>query len=37
MIRYLLDENVDPVYRSELLKREPAIVVWRIGAYMGGF
>ena len=32
MIRYLLDENVDPLYRSELLKREPTLVVWRVGS-----
>ena len=31
MIRYLLDENVDPLYRSELLRREPELVVWRVG------
>jgi len=31
MIRYLLDENVDPVYRSELLTREPELIVWRVG------
>ena len=30
-IRYLLDENVDPLFRTELLKREPNIVVWKIG------
>ncbi len=30
-IRYLLDENVDPLYRHELLAREPAMVVWRVG------
>jgi len=30
-IRYLLDENVDPLYRRELLRREPTLVVWRIG------
>lgn len=31
VIRYLLDENVDPLFRTELLKREPDMVVWRIG------
>ena len=30
-IRYLLDENVAPLFRAELLKREPKPVVWRIG------
>ena len=30
-IRYLLDEHVDPLYRTELLKREPGVTVWRIG------
>jgi len=32
IIRYLFDENVDPLYRSELLKHEPTMVVWRIGS-----
>ena len=32
VIRYLLDENVDPIYRAELLKREPSLTVWRIGS-----
>jgi len=31
-VSYLLDENVDPVYASELNRRDPALVVWRIGA-----
>lgn len=30
-IRYLLDENVNPVIRTELLKREPKLVVWKVG------
>jgi len=30
-IRYLLDENVDPIYRTELLKRETKLSVWKIG------
>lgn len=30
-IRYLLDENVHPLYRQELLRREPTMVVWRVG------
>jgi hypothetical protein len=31
VIRYLLDENVDPIYRSELLRREPAMIIWLVG------
>lgn len=31
MIQYLLDEHVDPIYRTELLKREPTMTIWRIG------
>jgi hypothetical protein len=27
----LLDENVDPLLRRELLRHEPALVIWRIG------
>ncbi len=30
-IRYLLDENVNPVLRTELLRREPRLTVWKIG------
>jgi len=30
-IRYLLDENVAPLFRAALLKREPKLVVWKIG------
>ena len=30
-IRYLLDENVAPLYRKVLRKREPTLVVWKIG------
>jgi hypothetical protein len=30
-IRLLLDENVDPLYRQELLRCEPRLVVWRVG------
>lgn len=30
-IRYLLDENVDTIYRTELLKREPKMSIWKIG------
>lgn len=31
VVRYLLDENVDPLFRVQLLKHEPDMVVWRIG------
>jgi len=31
-LRDLLDENVDPIYASELIRRDPGLVVWRIGA-----
>lgn len=31
MIRFLLDENVAPLYRSQLLKREPDIEIWKVG------
>ncbi|MEE8392276.1 MAG: DUF5615 family PIN-like protein [Anaerolineae bacterium] len=30
-IRYLMDENVNPLFRTELLKREPKLVVWKVG------
>jgi hypothetical protein len=30
-IHFLLDENVPPWFRTELLKREPQMVVWRVG------
>jgi len=30
-IRYLLDENVDVLYHAHLLRREPTLVVWRVG------
>jgi hypothetical protein len=30
-IRFLLDENMDVLYHTQLLKREPTIVVWRVG------
>ncbi|MEC4819863.1 MAG: DUF5615 family PIN-like protein [Scytonema sp. PMC 1069.18] len=31
MIRYLMDENVDPVYQTQLLRREPDLIVWAVG------
>ena len=30
-ILYLLDEHVDPLFRTALLSREPELTVWRIG------
>jgi len=30
-IRYLLDENVNPLLRTGLLRHEPELVVWRVG------
>lgn len=30
-IRYLLDENVDLVFRIALLQQEPSMIVWKIG------
>ncbi len=30
-IRFLLDENVNPILRSAIISREPEIVVWKIG------
>jgi hypothetical protein len=30
-IRYLLDENVSPVFRTSLLQHEPSMIVWKIG------
>ena len=31
MRKYLLDEHVDPVFWRALKRREPEMVVWRIG------
>ena len=30
-IRYLLDENVDPAFRTALLQQDPTMIVWKIG------
>lgn len=27
----LMDENVDPLYKKQLLNREPDLVVWQVG------
>ena len=31
MIRYLIDENVNPVYQNQLQRREPDLIVWSVG------
>lgn len=30
-IHYLLDENVDPLYKAQLLRRLPELVIWAVG------
>lgn len=30
-LKYLLDENVNPSYRTQLLRKEPSLVVWMVG------
>ena len=30
-LRYLLDENLDPLFRPGLLRRQPDLVVWSVG------
>ncbi len=30
-MRYLLDEHIPPVYRTQLLRDEPELTVWAIG------
>jgi hypothetical protein len=30
-LRFLLDEHVPSLYRTELIRREPGLVVWRLG------
>ena len=30
-IRYLLDENVNPILRSALLRESPNLIVWQVG------
>jgi hypothetical protein len=30
-IRYLLDENVDPILRAQLIRHAPELVVWKTG------
>lgn len=31
MVKYLVDENLPPVYQNQLLLRKPDLVVWAIG------
>lgn len=31
MILFLLDENVDPLFRTQLLQHEPEMVIWKVG------
>lgn len=31
MFRYLIDENLPPVYQTQLLRRQPEITVWMVG------
>lgn len=30
-VRFLLDENVDPLFRNALQSRQPGMVVWKVG------
>jgi hypothetical protein len=30
-IRYLLDENLDPLYKTQLLRRKPELVIYALG------
>ena len=30
-IKYLMDENLDPIYQIQLRRKEPDLVVWAIG------
>jgi len=30
-MRYLLDENLPPSYRTQLLRRQPDLMVWSVG------
>jgi hypothetical protein len=31
MLKYLIDENVDPIYTNQLRRRKPEIVIWAVG------
>ena len=31
ILKYLLDENSDPLYRSKILQQAPELVVWKVG------
>ncbi|NEP41814.1 MAG: hypothetical protein F6K35_22305 [Okeania sp. SIO2H7] len=30
-IKYLMDENLDPIYQKQLRQKEPNLVVWAVG------
>ncbi|NJK67513.1 MAG: DUF5615 family PIN-like protein [Microcoleus sp. SU_5_3] len=30
-LKYLLDENLDPIYKRQLIENNPNLVVWKIG------
>ncbi len=30
-LNYLLDENVDPTYKAEILTRNPNLIIWCVG------
>ncbi|MEG5083863.1 DUF5615 family PIN-like protein [Microcoleus sp. AT8-B4] len=30
-LNYLLDENVDPTYKAEILTRNPNLIIWSVG------
>jgi hypothetical protein len=30
-LKYLLDENLDPIYKRQLIESNPNLVVWKIG------
>ena len=31
MLKYLIDENLPPVYQTQLLRRQPELTVWKVG------
>ncbi|WP_202895569.1 DUF5615 family PIN-like protein [Iningainema tapete] len=31
MLKYLMDENVDPIYFNQLRRQKPELVVWAVG------
>ena len=30
-LKYLMDENLDPIYQTQLRRKEPDLIVWAIG------